>query len=236
MTASPFKFMYPVAAVVLAIVLCACSSREFRPAEPVPDDSIRVSYAGFWELNLGQSDNIQARLDTLVRELVRRAERQAQGRPDRGGGMPVGNVGSNTVPSIVGLARMADLVTQSQLLEIEQGKNTVLVKRENNFALTCEFFKETFQPHETLLGTELCGWDSHQLLFRIYLPQGLSIQHRLSLGSSGDRLNIATTVHSDQVSYPFTLNRVYDRYDPDTGGINCEMTLTRGKVCTTEAR
>lgn len=238
MTAPLFKFMYPVAAAVLLTALCACSSPEYRPVESVPDNTIRVSYAGFWELNLGKSDNIQARLDTLVRELVRRAERQAQsqGRSDRGRGMTAGNVGSNSVPSVIGLAKMADLVTQSQLLEIEQGKNTVLVKRENNFALTCEFFKETFKPNETLLGTELCGWDSDQLLFRIYLPQGLSIQHRMSLGSSGDRLNIATTVHSDAVSYPFTLNRVYDRYDPDSGGINCEMTLTRGKVCTTESR
>ena len=226
-----------VVAFVLGAGLNACSSQEDRPLQSVPDNKeLRVSYEGFWELNLGKSDNIQARLDTLVRELVRRAERQAKGKTDRGGGMAIGNSASNSAPSIIGLAKMADLITQSQLLEIEQNKNRVLVKRENNFALTCEFFTGSSQPHKTPLGTEICGWDSRQLLFRIYLPDGLSIQHRMSLGSSGDRLNIATTVHSDQVSYPFTLNRVYDRYDPDTSGITCEMTLTRGKVCTTESR
>ena len=230
------KFIATAIAIVLGCLLNACSSQEERALEPAPDNTLRVSYEGFWELNLGRSDNIQARLDTLVRELVYRAERQAKGKPDRGGGMVIGNAVSNSAPSVIGLAKMADLITQSQLLEIEQGKNNVIVKRENNFALSCEFFKGSSQPDKSLLGTEICGWDSQQLLFRIFLPEGLSIQHRMSLGSSGDRLNIATTVHSDQVSYPFTLNRVYDRYDPDMGGITCEMTLTRGKVCTTESR
>jgi len=225
-----------IAIVVLASLTGACSSRKVRPLAMEPDNTVRVSYEGFWELNLGKSDNIQARLDTLVRELVRRAERQAQGKSDRGGGMVIGSAGSNSGPSIIGLAKMADLVTRSQLLEIEQGKNSILIKREDNFALTCEFFKGSSEPRETPYGTEVCGWDSHQLLFRMYLPDGLSIQHRFSLGASGDRLNIATTIFSDQVSYPFTLNRVYSRYDPDKQGIRCEMTLTRGKVCTTEAR
>ncbi|MBE9539576.1 MAG: hypothetical protein IMF06_10870 [Proteobacteria bacterium] len=223
-----------IAVLVLLSLITACSSTEPRPLEP--DNSAKVSYEGFWELNLGKSDNIQARLDTLVRELVRRAERQAQGKSDRGGGMAIGGSGSNSAPSIIGLAKMADLVTRSQLLEVEQDKNSILIKREDNFALTCEFYKGSSQPRETPYGTEVCGWDSHQLLFRMYLPDGLSIQHRLSLGASGDRLNIATTIYSDKVSYPFTLNRVYSRYDPDKGGIRCEMTLTRGKVCTTEAR
>ena len=234
MTSAPVKKCTAVAVLVLLMLSAVCSSTQARPLES--DNAASVSYEGFWELSLGKSDNIQARLDTLVRELVRRAERQAEGRGDRGGGMVIGGSGSNSAPSIIGLAKMADLVTRSQLLEIEQEKNSILIKREDNFALTCEFFKGSSQSRETPYGTEVCGWDSHQLLFRMYLPDGLSIQHRLSLGASGDRLNIATTISSDQVSYPFTLNRVYNRYDPDKGGIRCEMTLTRGKVCTTEAR
>lgn len=225
-----------IAVSVLLSLTAACSSNKTRPLASQPDNIERVNYAGFWELNLGKSDNIQARLDTLVRELVERAERQAQGKADRGGGMVIGGAGTNSAPSIIGLAKMADLVTRSQLLEVEQDNNSILIKREDNFALTCEFFRGSSEPRKTPYGTEVCGWDSHQLLFRMYLPDGLSIQHRISLGASGDRLNIATTIYSDQVSYPFTLNRVYSRYDPDKGGIRCEMTLTRGKVCTTESR
>ena len=235
MTSLPFQIKSLVLLVVLGVVLCACSSPS-KPRPLEPDNTARVSLEGFWELDLGQSDNIQARLDTLVRELVERARRQAEGRADRGGGMVIGAAGSNSAPSIIGLAKMADMITSSQLLEITQGKNDILIKRENNFALSCEFYKGSGQPLESAFGTEVCGWDSHQLLFRIYLPDGLSIQHRISLGSSGDRLNIATTVYSDRVSYPFTLNRVFERYKPDRDGIRCEMTLTRGKVCTTESR
>ncbi len=225
-----------LAICVLLSMTAACSSGKTRPLQSQPDNVAPVSYAGFWELSLGKSDNIQAKLDTLVRELVERAQRQAQGKGDRGGGMVVGGSGANSGPSIIGLAKMADLVTRSQLLEIEQDKNAILIKREDNFALTCEFYRGPSEARETPYGTEVCGWDSRQLLFRMYLPDGLSIQHRVSLGASGDRLNIATTIYSDQVSYPFTLSRVYNRYDPDRGGIRCEMTLTRGKVCTTESR
>jgi len=231
-----FEVKVLLALVVVCFVTSACSSQPQRPLEP--DNPAHVSYEGFWELNLGQSDNIQARLDILVRELQQRAERQAQGQrgSDRGGGMVIGNPGSNSGVSIIGLARMAEMITGSQLLEIEQGDNDILIKREDTFSLDCEFFKGSSEPRKGPLGTEVCGWDSHQLLFRIFLPDGLSIQHRMSLGESGDRLNIATTVYSDRVSYPFTLNRVYNRYEPDRGGITCELTLTRGKVCTTESK
>jgi len=236
MTTFPVRFTALVSIIMLSAVLAACSSSSTKSRPLEQDNAAQVDLSGFWELDLAQSDNIQARLDTLVRELVERARRQAEGRNDRGGGMVIGSAGSNSAPSIIGLAKMADMITSSQLLEIIQGKSDILIKREDNFALSCEFYKGQAEPEKTVFGTELCGWDSYQLLFRMYLPDGLSIQHRVSLGSAGDRLNIATTVYSDQVSYPFTLNRVYKRYEPDRDGIRCEQTLTRGKVCTTEAR
>lgn len=198
-----------------------------------------VDFSGHWEMDYGDSDNIQARLDAMVRELRRRAERQANGnmnnRSSGGGGATFGGGGYNSGPTVIGLARMADMITQSQLLEVEQAEYEVTIKREQSFALSCEFYSEYFQTVETPFGTEVCGWDSHQLLFRILLPEGVSIQHRFTMGPSGDRLNVATTVVSDRVSYPFTLNRVYNRYEPGTSGITCEQTLTRGKVCTTES-
>ena len=238
MRAAKIQFPVLVFTVVLSCLLTGwgSSSANAESISLIADNSTRADFSGFWELDLGKSDNIQARLDTLVRELVERARRQAEGRPDRGGGMSMGGSGSNSAPSIIGLAKMADLITASQLLEVTQSDNDILVKRENNFALTCEFYNAAAQTQESVFGTEICGWNSHQLRFRMYLPEGLSIQHVLSLGSAGDRLNIATTVYSDQVSYPFTLSRVYNRYEPDRGGIRCEMTLTRGKVCTTEAK
>jgi hypothetical protein len=130
---------------------------------------------------------------------------------------------------------MAELITRSSLLEIEQADQWIRVKREETFALSCEFHPGQLHSVETPFGTEVCGWEAHQLVFRILLPEGLSIQHVMTLGPQGQRLNIATTVVSDQVSYPFTLNRVFNRFVPGSRGYRCKQTLSRGRVCTTES-
>lgn len=226
-----FPFLQFVLGALFACLLVACAG-ERRPLEAT--NAKRVDYSGNWELNYAKSDNIQARLNTLVRDLQRQAEQRAQ-RGGNQGAVSIGG-GSNSGASIIGLAQMADMITQTQLLEIAQTANTVKIKREGNFTLSCEFFGGDSPTVESPLGTEICGWDSHQLVYRLYLPEGLSIQHRFSLGPDGERLNVATTVVSDQVSSPFVLNRVYNRFVPGQSGFRCEQTLTRGKVCTTESR
>jgi hypothetical protein len=197
-----------------------------------------VDFAGSWEMDYGQSDNIQTKLDTLVRELRRDAERRSRSAGGMnqapGSGMVIGSSGANSGASIIGLAQMSELITRSPLLRIKQDDERISVKREETFALSCEFHSGDFHTVETPFGTETCGWNAHQLVFRILLPEGLSIQHVLTLGPEGERLNIATTVVSDQVSYPFTLNRVYNRFVPGNSGFRCTQTLTRGRVCTTE--
>ena len=221
--------LFIVAALSSAMMGCASTEPPLQAENPK-----RVDFSGHWELDYGQSDNIQSQLNALVRELRRQAERQAQGNVERRGAISVGGAGTNSAPTVVGLAQMADMITQSQLLEILQSSNDIRVKREGNFALTCEFYSGDSQVIENPLGTEICGWSGHQLVFRIYLPEGLSVQHVMSMGPSGERMGIATTVVSDRVSQPFTLNRVYNRYDPGQAGYSCEQTLTRGRVCTTE--
>jgi hypothetical protein len=225
--------------VIVAVALIAGGLAGYdSEAQKLQNRNVKsVDFSGFWEMDYGESDNIQLEINRLVREMRRRAEQRARnGGDSRGGGISMGAGGYNSGPSIIGLAEMADMITQSQLLEVEQGEQEVSIKREDSFALSCEFYGDYFQSVETPFGKETCGWDSHQLLFRILLPEGLSIQHRFTMGPSGARLNVATTVVSDRVSTPFTLNRVYTRYEPGATGISCEITLTRGKVCTTETQ
>jgi hypothetical protein len=189
-------------------------------------------------MDYAQSDNTQEKLDSMVRELNREAERRAQGNMQQGpvGGMIIGGSGANSGSSILGLVRMADLITQSPLLEITQDTHKIRVKREEDFDLTCEFYPGELNKVDTPFGTEICGWNAHQLVFKLLLPDGLSIQHVMTLGAAGQKLLIATTVVTDQVSFPFTLNRVYNRFEPGESGYKCEVTLTRGRVCTTESR
>jgi len=218
------------------LLLASCSSGGSRPKKAVlqGQSSGDVDFTGSWEMDYAQSDNIQTKLDSMVRELQRQADRRSQG-GNQGAMMVGGSGGANSAPSLIGLARMSDLITRSPLLKIKQREHDIKIKREENFALTCEFYAGQYKSVETPLGTEICGWNGHQLVFKILLPDGLSIQHVMTIASYGGKLNIATTVVSDQVSYPFTLNRVYNRFVPGSSGYSCKMTLTKGRVCSTQS-
>ena len=221
--------------VFCVVCLCACAQTGLQQREPAA--AAPVDFSGNWELNFAQSDNVQAQMNTLVRNLRKRAERQAARRGERGGaGVVLGGSGTDSAPSIIGLARMAEMITDSQLFEIEQTRTRINVKREDNFALTCDFLREATRVRDLGVGREACGWDGSQLVFRIALPEGLSIRHRFSLAPSGDQLGVYTTVFSDRVSAPFSVQRVYDRFEPGDRGYHCEMTVSRGRVCTTESQ
>lgn len=225
----------------LCLCLAACGSNQPKQQRTVINQTDHaVDFTGFWELDYSQSDNIQVNLNALVRDLQRQTQQRSQATgvyQQAGPGMLIGGPGNtNTGASIIGLAQMAELITASQLLEIEQNEHKIKVKREEDFALSCEFYPGEYHTVETPLGKEICGWDRHQLIFKIILPEGLTIQHIMSLGPDGRWLNIATTVISDRVTSPFTVNRVYARYEPQDTGYSCKMTISRGRVCTTESQ
>jgi hypothetical protein len=234
----PLPIPFFAVAMLLCAALAGCSSPPAKRPALQGSNPQAVNFSGSWELDYSQSDNSQQELDSAVRGLNREATRRAQGGIQQGsfGGVNMGGSGVNSGSSILGLARLADLITQSPLLEITQDEHKILIKREEDFALSCEFYAGAYHREETPFGTEACGWDAHQLVFKLLLPDGLAIQHVMTLGAAGQKLNIATTVVSDQVSFPFTLNRVYNRFQPGDNGIKCHDTLTKGRVCTTASR
>lgn len=211
------------------MALIACSSSE----APLPRErtAAAVDFSGAWEVDYSQSDNIRESFDAVLRELQRQAERQNRAMNQGGGSL---SVNASSGSSLYALARMAEIVTEPQLLDITQSVTDVTVKREGSFSLDCEFHPGQLDTRDSALGREICGWDDHQLVFQLYLPDGLAIYHRMTLDPGGERLHIATTLRSDQVSWPFIVDRVYRRYDPNTSGIRCKQTLSKGKVCTTE--
>jgi hypothetical protein len=227
------------ALVANVVVLQGCSSSPTTKRPTLQGDNTRaVDFSGSWELDYAQSDNVQQKVDSLARELNREAERLARGGIQQGpvGGAMVAGYGAASGEAIVGMVRMADLITQSPLLQIQQSANDIRVRREGDFDLTCEFYPGELSTVETPFGIEICGWKAHQLVFRLLLPDGLRIQHVMTLGAAGQKLQIATTVTTDQVSFPFSLNRVYNRFEPGDSGYKCEVTLTRGTVCSTQSR
>ena len=111
------------------------------------------------------------------------------------------------------------------------------MKREEDDSLNAvHLYPGEMHQVETPFGTDICGWNGHELVLELRLPEGLSIQHIITMGAAGQKLLIATTVVSSQVSFPFSLNRVYNRFEPGESGFQCQETLTRGRVCTTESR
>jgi len=231
-------FLNLAAALTVAFLTACADAPPPVPAAPQPIVP-KVNLSGSWEMDYGQSDIAQQELDRLVRDLQKEAERRAQASGYQGpvgAGMVIGGSGVNSGDSIMGLARFADLITQPSLLDIEQDDRHIRIRREDDADLTCEFLPGALRTVDTPFAREICGWQGHQLVFRLLLPDGLRIQHVLTAGADGQKLNIATTVATDQVTRPFTLNRVYNRFVPGESGFRCEMTLTKGRVCSTKSQ
>ena len=212
----------PLIIVVFLISACSSEPTVTRRAPRVSD------FSGHWEMDYGRSDNVDRKLQSLYREWRRDQERRARGDQYRATmGTPAD---SRSFRALVDVARLADMITNSQVLDIEQSDIDIEVHRENSFALTCVFSEGEPEVVVDELGAEVCGWDGHQLVFHIRLPDGLDIRHRFTLSRDTERLHVATRVDG-QRSAPFTLNRFYFRFDPLPEDYSCEYTLSRGNVC-----
>lgn len=220
----------PLNLAVVALV-CGCATEPeplptFAPAKP-------VDMSGNWELDYARSDNIQAQLDVLARRWQQEAQRRARA-AERGqsvGGSPLASG-----RDLLALADMAELITAPTLLEVVQSESEVRVARDNSFALVCRTASPAPTVTVTPFGTEQCGWDGRQLFFYIDLPEGLRIHHRITRAQLDDAVVIQTAVYSPTVDYPFTVRRVFNRYDPGSAGYRCTQTLSKGRVCTTESK
>ena len=231
-------------------LLAACSAPQpgamDNAVEKVVAEGNPVDFSGSWELDYRRSDNLRDRVRKIYRDLLRQAERRARAlRRDSGRdmGLTIGRdtgssrmameaarMASDTIAAITPLARLADYITTSQVLEIEQSETDITVEREDTFALNCHFQADAPLLITAELGSELCGWDKHQLVFIVALPDNTRIKHRLTLAPDGQQLHIATTVSRSR-DRTFTLNRVYYRFDPLPPDYQCEYTLSRGNVC-----
>ncbi len=211
--------------VLFGLLVSACST------EPVQREIAAdpVDMNGNWELDYGSSDNLQAQFRSSMRSL---REQQVRAANAERSGVVVGNGGSGQ--SLYALAQMAELVTQSQLMEIEQDRVSIRVEREDNFSLSCNYRGEEISQQDYGVGRERCFWDGQQLIFEIRLPEGLDIVHRYSVSTDGETLAVVTSLYSDKVTGPFSVRRIYRRFEPGKSPYRCTETLSRGRVCTTE--
>lgn len=198
----------------LLVVVAGCS-REVRLQ---PEAPVQVDFSGHWELNYQLSEQMQENMEILYL-MARSAVERSDGYTDLRWLLPSMEV-----------VELAESVSRTTALAIDQSETAIEIGRGEDFPLTCEFAASGV-PLADELGTERCGWDGHQLVFAFRLPDGLRVRHRLTLAPDGEKLNVATTVQTGRSRGGFTINRVYTRYEPLPEEFECRLMVTGTKSC-----
>lgn len=216
----------------LAALLGACASQP--PVESIFTPDQRVDMSGSWEIDYSRSDRVDRTLRTLLLRL------QSGGYPgvDPGGQGYAAPRSRESLNAVVALAQLAEEITASPVLEIDQTDDDIAVERDETFALTCVFHPDRPLSEQGPLGSELCGWVNERLVFQTGLPDGLTIFRQFTLAPDGQQLHVATTLRSPGAAAPFTISRFYNRFEPVPGSADqgCRETLTRGRVCERSAQ
>jgi len=211
----------------LCILLAGCTS------QPKIDTSTRnfaggmpVNLSGSWERDYSRSDDAQVALNGLLRRINRPAPDPAYSGRNQPVPMP-------DLSKVVALARLAELITRPDVLTITQDEYEISIARKDDFSMLCEFYDGYAKRTESDYGTEVCSWNNRQLVSHLVLPDGLLVSHRFSISQDGMSLHVATTVSSNSTRTPFTLNRVYMKFDAPESDFNCVETLSMKRVCST---
>ena len=227
----PFRCLTAISAALLFTCTAGCTVNAERQAmqvdAPLHSGKLR-DFSGHWEKNYQLSDDLNARIGLFFSDIQRRyasQRQQIQGGPVFGGG-----AGPST-DAVNGLARFAEELTRTSLIDISHQNGQIDIEREDDFTLRCTYGERQYTRSSNSFGSELCGWTDERLLFRMQLAGGLQIAHQFSLSPDASMLNVTTTVSSDQVVVPLIISNFYTRYEAGGGDYDCILTLTRNTVC-----
>ena len=189
-----------------------------------------TDFSGHWEKNYQLSDDFITRFQLYIADIQRTF---TQSNVEATGFSPAGGVNAD---AINGLARFAEEITRMPLLDITQDAVGIDIERENDFNLRCAYGELLYVQSSNAFGNDLCGWNSERMVFRMQLGGGLAISHQISLSPDGGQLNVTTTVSSDLVAVPVVISNYYTRFNPPEDNYDCQLTLTRNRVCTQQGR
>lgn len=224
--------MRTVPILALCTLLTACSQQ-------VAGDKLVRSYAGnapvnlsgSWERDYSRGDIVSVEVNRVLRQ-IQRAAIDPRLSNDRIGAANMSDT-RRKLSRVLALAQLADLITQVDTLTIAQSEHQISVERKGDFAISCEFYNGVAQGPATEYGNEICGWDGHQFVSRLVLPDGLRVSHRFTMSTDGKSLHVATSVSSGGTSKPFTLDRYYNQFERPASEFNCIETLSMKRVCST---
>lgn len=216
------------AAPLVAALLTACAATQPEPEEPPSE--LRVSaIEGSWERDYSRDDDVNAKLQRAYNLLARSiADRQRMA-----AGGPAPSISPAEANSLLALARLVELITRPDVLRISRDEATVIVSREKDFALTCEFRDGRPVPTKSPFGVESCDWRDGVLISRMRLLDGLTLTQQFIMSDDGQKLRITTTATSPQTRAPFSLRRFYRRFEEPAPKYECVETLSMKRVCST---
>jgi len=226
------KALRTVPILALCTLLTACSQQ-------VAGDKLVRNYAGdapvnlsgSWERDYSRGDIVSVEVNRVLRQL-QRAAIDPRLSNDRIGVAHTSDT-RRKMSRVLALAQLADLITQVDSLTIAQSEHQISVQRKGDFAISCEFYNGVAQGPATEYGNEICGWDGHQFVSRLILPDGLRVSHRFTISTDGKSLLVSTTVSSSATTTPFTLDRYYNQFERPASEFNCIETLSMKRVCST---
>ena len=195
---------------------------------------MRLDFSGSWEKDFGRSDKWEDELNRMLRIRQEQATRQQAGL--NGGGGPavsLGNINVNSGrsgESIFDLARLAEYISRQTTMTITQNREEIRIERRGEAPLICSIDSGPIATFSSPHGSEVCGWDQQQLVFRITLPDNLQITHRFSVAAEHTQLRMVTSVSSNG-SAPFNLIQAFNHDQAPEEEFNCVLTLSRGRVC-----
>lgn len=198
------------------------------------DRPMRLDFSGSWEKDFGRSDSWEDELNRMLRIRQEQAARQQSGLPGRAGpAVSVGNIslgGGRGGANIIELAQLAEYISRQTTMQITQDRQEIRIERRGEAPLICSLEAGPLATFSSVHGSEVCGWDQQQLVFRITLPDELVISHRFSVAADGSELRMVTSI-SSRGSAPFNLRQNFNSYEAPVGDYNCVLTLSRGRVC-----
>lgn len=220
---------------ILTSILLLSSCASVEQTKMVEVNLPTVDFSGHWEIDHDLTENPHDKLRWLYEvaksQIEQQQRRQYQQHQGRSVGPNLQNVSAiNDLQAVIGLGTLAETISRANVLIIDQSAEDIVVKREGDYALSCEFDQSEVLLNN--LGNEYCRFDRNgQVIFLVALPEGLTVVNRMILSNDGQRLNVATTLRSSDMDQEFTLNRVYMRFEPSKDMYDCKFTLKNKRTC-----
>ena len=217
----PDRLRIAVCAAVISLSLTGCLN---SGPPPIEHHARVVDFSGTWEMDFARSEDTRQQLLLLYDRLQERVALQRDSRSR----YEVLQMQEN----LVGLFNLAEEMTRSTAINIDQSRGYVEVRRNEDFALVCDFSTTETSRRMIGPGVEYCGFDeTGQLVFVVRLREGLTVTNRFVMAHDRSRISMVTSLDHSKLPYPVSLRRMFMPYEQGESAWKCGFTLAKKTTC-----